>query len=350
MRLLFVYKHNPQDPSEKCLRRWLPHLVGCFREFCFKKMERQRFDQANMVFSQRLREAIQTYRPTHILSWVPYMNPEEIFWCKQQGIRHIAAINGFASFSTGLYRDQALYIESLSQLDSYLIPHRPHLDRLKNLSVRAVEMPFFYDPKVFFPVPDFFRKKYENRSDLFFCGNIGSFTNQGDQGRYRINMISELSKFFLLKVMSDYKKLPKTVKLVRETKLDTLINWSANNSKAALCLDYFPNISIYRSLNENLLDSYENEYKFAIRPRTVNMLGAGLPVFVERHVEMQRFFDDRTDVIMWNDLHELKTLLAYFLKKNSELQEIAQVGHKKVKEFHTVERRWFDIILPALLN
>jgi hypothetical protein len=348
MRLLFVCKKNPQDPSEKALRRWLPRLVGDFSEFSFKRHERRRFDGQNMVFSERLKAALEDYRPTHLFSWLPYLNPEELEWCKHRGIRLIVGLNGFATFSTGLYVDQALYFESLRQLDAFLVPHRPHIPALTGHGIKAIEMPFFYDPEIFHPLPGIVKSLSWNRADLFFVGNLGDSMKPNGQGIYRREAIEALGEIARVKVMSDYSGFAGNVKHLKPTANDRLINWYANSSRASICFDYFPDINDYESLCENVIQHYDSNYKYAIRPRVLTMMGAGTPVFIDRHPEIERMFVDGQDVVMWNGLDELRDRFEYYLKAPKELQNIAKNGHRKVVSAHTVERRLLETILPAI--
>jgi len=350
MRLLFVCKHNPQDPSEKALRSWLPRLVGEFREFVFRPQERRRFDPQNMIFSMRIKAMVENFRPTHIFCWLPYLNPEELEWCKQLGIKLIVGLNGFATFSTGLYKDQSLYFESLRQLDVYLVPHRPHIQTLLKHGIRAVEMPFFYDPEAYRPLSNITKFLSWDRADLFFVGNLGDSTKLNSQSAYRKQAIEMLGKIARVKVMSDYSNFSEYIKYLKPTASDRLINWHVNSSRASICFDYFPDINDYDSLGENVVQRYDGDYKYAVRPRVLTMMGAGTPVFIDRHPEIQRMFVDGQDVVMWSGLNELHDRFNYYLSSPGELKDIAQNGYKKVVASHNVEKRLLETIMPAIVG
>jgi spore maturation protein CgeB len=348
IRLLFVYKQNPQDPSEKALRRWLPRLVPSFNEFSFRKQERRRFDPDNLTFLPRLKSLLEDYKPTHIFCWLLYLNPEEIEWCKRRGIKLIAGLNGFATFSTGLYKDQTLYFDSLRQLDAFLVPHRLHIPALLKQGVKAVEMPFFYDPEVFRPLPTIWKRFVRNPSDIFFVGNFGNYDKPGGQGIYRKQAIEALRKIVRVKVMSDHSDLFSGIKHLKPTGSDWLINWHANTSRACICFDYFPDINDYQSLNDNVVQHYDIDYKYAVRPRILTMMGAGTPVFIDRHPEIERIFEDGRDVVMWGDLDELRDRVNHYLASPRELHKIADNGLRAVQDKHTVERRLLENILPEI--
>lgn len=348
MRLLFVFKQNHQDPSEKALRHWLPRLVSNYKEFSFSRQERQRFDVNNLTFSPRLKALLEGYKPTHIFCWLMYLNPEEIKWCKRQGIKLIAGLNGFATFSTGLYRDQALYFDSLRQLDAFLVPHRPHIQALLNHGIKAIEMPFFYDPEVFHPVRSMLKCFMWRPSDVFFVGNFGDCSKLGGQGLYRKRAIEELGKSFRVKVMSDCSDFSSDIRHLNPTGSDWVINWHANTSRTSICFDYFPDINDYETLSENVVQPYDIDYKYAVRPRILTMMGAGTLVFIDRHPEIERLFVDGKDVVMWSDLDELCSRVTHYLASPGELREIADNGRRKVVAEHTVEKRLVQTILPAI--
>lgn len=350
MRLLFVYKQNTQDPSEKALRRWLPRLVPNFKEFSFRKQERRRFDPSNQTFLPRLKSLLEDYKPTHIFCWLFYLNPEEIEWCKRRGIKLIAGLNGFATFSTGLYRDQALYFDSLRQLDAFLVPHRPHIPTLLKQGIKALDMPFFYDPEVFRPLPTIWKRLVRNHADIFFVGNFGDCDKPDGQGIYRKQAIEALAEIAKVKVMSDHSDFLSNIKHINPTGRDWLINWHANISRASICFDFFPDINDYESLNDNVVQHYDVDYKYAVRPRILTMMGAGTAVFIDRHPEMERLFEDGRDVVMWGDLDELRDRVSHYLASPGELQEIADNGLRTVEDKHTVERRLLENILPAIKN
>jgi spore maturation protein CgeB len=80
------------------------------------------------------------------------------------------------------------------------------------------------------------------------------------------------------------------------------------------------------------------------------MMGAGTAVFIDRHPEMERLFEDGRDVVMWGDLDELRDRVSHYLASPGELQEIADNGLRTVEDKHTVERRLLENILPAIKN
>lgn len=80
------------------------------------------------------------------------------------------------------------------------------------------------------------------------------------------------------------------------------------------------------------------------------MMGAGAPVFIERHPQLERIFVDGKDVIMWKDFSELRDRVNHYLASPSELQEIADNGLRTVEAKHTVERRLLETILPAITS
>jgi len=351
MRLLFVYKNNNQDPSEKALRQWLPRFVDNYKEYQFRKTQRNRFDPDNLNFSESFKSSVEKFKPSHIFCWLLYLNPKEIAWCKSLGIKLIAGINGVASFSTGLYKSQSIYFDSLRQLDAFLIPHRPHIPVLIGHGINAVEMPFFYDPEAYYPLPKIYKRIFKARSDIFFVGNFGDYSKIDAQGAYRKKGIEILAEFSRVKVMSsDFVKFKCHLKKVKATGNDWVVNFHANNSRSAICFDYFPDVLVYNKINNHMVQYYSDHDKFTIRQRIFTMMGSGLPIFVERHPEIERLFLDGKDIIMWSNLRDLKSKASHYLSKPEELSLIAETGHLKAKLFYTVEKRLIETILPTIFK
>lgn len=342
MRVLFVYKHNSQDPTQKSLMNTLPGYINDFHLFCFASNERKRFDPENLLVSDRFIATVNAIRPTHIFMWLVYLNVEEIAWCKKRGIIMVAAINGFASFSTGLFKSRDLYIESLQQLDIYFIPHQPHISRMKELGINAVELPFSFDPKIFKKLP-----VHIELNKFFFVGNFG---DDSCQSQYRIEMLSKVADAGKLFTVSDIRIAHRNIRGSRPIPYESIINFLANCSKFLICSDYFPNLNEYDSLNDSETTDYTVEYLYAIRPRIYTMVGSGSAVIIERHDQLQRFFTDEKHLIMWTDYEELKDKVNYYDRNKKAYRQISHDGYEYVRKYHTINNRIKDFILPALNN
>jgi spore maturation protein CgeB len=346
IKLLFVYKNNSQDPTQKSLINWLPRFLSGFQTFCFNPQERKRFDPENMKVSDRFIETVTNLKPTHIFMWLVYLNPEEIEWCKARGIKMVAAINGFASFSTGLFKSRDLYIKSLQLLDIFFLPHEPHIKKMRSLGINAYELPFSFDPSTFRRLP-LLRCTHFNLNKFFFVGNFG---DGSEQSQYRIDMLKQVARSGKLLTVSDIKITHENIRHCKPIPYETILNILANLSKYLVCSDFFPNLNEYNGLNESSVLDYDDEYRYAIRPRIYTMIGAGSPVIIERHHQLQRFFEDEKHLIMWSDYNELVDKLEYYDNHTAEYRKISNQAISFVNKFHTTEKRIQEIILPALIR
>lgn len=346
VRLLFVYKHNSQDPTQKSLINTFPKYVKEFQTFCFQPDERKRFSPDNLNLSERFQETVRKVKPTHIFMWLVYLNPDEIQWCKDQNIFVVAAVNGFASFSTGLYKSRDLYIKSLQMLECFFIPHEPHIARMKSLGINAVELPFSYDPGTFKPIKIFKALNFYVQK-FFFVGNFG---DGSEQSKYRIEMLKQVAESGKLLTVSDIKIDHKNIRCSKPIPYERVLNLMANFSKFLICSDYFPNLNEYDGLNPSEISDYNVYYPYAIRPRIYTMMGTGSPVIVERHDQLKRFFEDEKHLIMWSNFDELKEKLTYYDRNEREYQNISKRAHSFVNEFHTIDNRIKEIIIPYLIN
>jgi spore maturation protein CgeB len=346
VRLLFVYKHNSQDPTQKSLINTFPKYVKEFQTFCFQPDERKRFSPDNLNISERFQETVRKVKPTHIFMWLVYLNADEIQWCKDQNIFVVAAINGFASFSTGLFKNRDLHIKSLQLLDVFFIPHEPHIARMKYLGINAIELPFSYDPKIFKPLK-FIRSLHFQPNKFFFVGNFG---DNSIHSQYRIEMLTQVANSGDLLTVSDKKITHKNIRHFMPIPYERVLNLLANLSKYLVCTDYFPNLNEYNDLNQGDVSDYDVNDKYAIRPRIYTMMGTGLPVIIERHEQLNRFFEDEKHLIMWSGYEELNDKIAYYDRNETKYRAIAQNACKFIQEFHTIDNRIKEIIMPHLIN
>lgn len=346
VKLLFVYKNNPQDPTQKSLLKTFPFFLKSFHTFCFNRNERIRFDLNNLKISNRFIETINTFKPTHIFMWLVYLNPEELQICKEKGIKLIAAINGFASFSTGLYKSRNLYIQTLKLLDVFFIPHEPHIPKLKSFSINAIELPFSYDPTTFKKLP-IIRAINTSFNKFFFVGNFG---DSSVQSAYRIEMLKKISESGKLLIVSDIKINHTNISHMQPISYESILNLLANTSKYLICSDYFPNLNEYNKLNESEVIDYDQSYQYAIRPRIYTMIGSGSPVIIERHIQLQRFFEDGKHLIMWSNYEELNDKISFYDQNKSLYKKLSEDAIEHVSKYHTTANRIREIIIPALLK
>jgi hypothetical protein len=108
MRVLYVYKFNPHDTNEIALRLWLERVFENVSLFAFLPEEKKRTsEEKGSSPCERLLTQAREFQPTHVISWVPYLNLPEVQALKSLGAKVTAAVNGVSSLSTGLFSSQA---------------------------------------------------------------------------------------------------------------------------------------------------------------------------------------------------------------------------------------------------
>jgi spore maturation protein CgeB len=344
MRILFVYKNNPQDAMQSAFIKWLPRFKKV-AFFCFRHYERKRFDPYNLEISELFKNMLEHYRPTHIINYVGYLNHAEIEVCKSKGIFVSMIINGFSTFSTGLHRDQGLFIDTLRLLDAYLIPHRPHLNKLLELGVKAYELPFFCDPDIFKPIPAYQRIWDWKSPEFFFLGNIG----KNSQTEYREEVLLSIAENHKVLTCCDFRLKHRNIDYFHPIKSLKIQNWLANRALINISFDYFPGINDYANFNpKNVLVPYDFDYSYAIRQRLFFLTATGRPVIIEKHPEVERFFKNDIDIIMWSTIEELISKSAHYTNNPQELIQIGDNALKTNLNNHTAELRLNQMLFPIL--
>ena len=332
-RLLIVYKHNPQDPCQIALCRHAGSLGEDPLFYRLRADERKRGSPDNKRLFKRLCAAVEKEKPTHIFFWLPYCNLEDIRWLKKKGIYTAAATNGVANFSSGIVTDQKEYFELLRGLDAYFIPHGPHVALLRSYGIKAYEMPFFYDPGVYHPLPGWSRLFGMGDTDFIFIGNFGDEGNL--QRPHRSGLVRELAKKWPVRLVSDHRVDGPGIRWMKPINFPPVLNWLMNKSRIILCFDYFPDVTVYNRSMTNVFLPYGDRERFTIRSRQFSAMGTGSAVMVERHPEIERFFEDKKEIIMWSGIEEAVSKSEYYLSHREELRRLSYVGQQKVRRLHT---------------
>lgn len=348
MRLLFAYKHNPQDPSQSALKRWLSRSGYPVSFFRIRPNERRREDSIeNRELFYRLCDVVEEVQPTHLLTWLSYINEKDVAWMQERGIKVAIALNGVTSFSSGITPDQEKHFEMLRLLDYYFVPHGPHVSVLRESGVKAFEMPLFYDPDVYKPLPAWKRLWKVGGSDVIFIGNFGPPDNL--QRPHREALVRALGKHVRVRLISDFKLHAPGVRWHRPITLQPILNWMMNRSRIALGFDFFPDVTNYNTQMTNVVLPYGDNDKFTVRTRQFSTMGSGICMMVERHAEIQRLFEDGKHIILWSDIEEAVDRALYYFANSDELSAIARRGQEEVLQSHTAPIR-IQQILDTMMN
>jgi hypothetical protein len=359
---MFVYKHYSMDPCLEALKYWLPRFdfLVCF--LGFQPHERKRGEHLeNQRISERLRETVQRFQPTHLLAWVSYLNLAEVRWLKSIGVKVSMALNGVASFSSWTVPDQREYFELLRELDQYFIPHAPHVPILREHGIRAYEMPFFYDPATYKPLPAWKRPwgsailqdlhNYRAKKWLGIWRRlrrigtpqvilIGNFGPEGNPQRaYRRDLVGALGQQFRMLLLSNLRVDVPGIQWLGTITHSPALNWLMNRSRIALNSDFFPDVTDYNAGIVNCFLPYTERDYFFIRSRVFTALGSGIACMIERHPQIQRYFEDGREIILYSSVDEAIARAEHYLSHPDELSAIARRGHEKAARLHTAPVR-----------
>lgn len=73
--------------------------------------------------------------------------------------------------------------------------------------------------------------------------------------------------------------------------------------------------------------------------RVWDVLGAGGFLLTNYQAELPLYLEDKKDLVCFEDLHQLKELVTYYLAHDEERREIAAHGYQTVKQQHGYEKR-----------
>jgi spore maturation protein CgeB len=79
-------------------------------------------------------------------------------------------------------------------------------------------------------------------------------------------------------------------------------------------------------------------------PRVYEALACGAFLMVDDQRDVKKLFKDRDGLVVFKDVHDLKSLLSYYLKRPDERKSIAALGRRKVRAGHTYNHRIQDLL------
>ncbi len=344
MRLLYVHKFNPQDPTDQALRKWVLRDIQGSEVFCFTPDERNRTSDAKATPLKRLLEAVERQGTTHVFSWVPYLNLAEVKWLKDRGVVVASAQSGVSTLSHGFIPDQAEYLEYLGAHSYFFIPHAPHVPVLRSAGVNAVELPFCYDDEIYKPLPVRAGLRTLAPYRGSYIGNFGG--TEVAQGRYRASIVKEVAKAFRLLLVCDPRYRDYGFDRTRIFRSPTvtrpaLLNFLLNTSSFSIGTDAFPEIEdYYRPQYKNVKIPYDRDRDaFVMRPRTFWSMGTGVPFAVENYSEIRRFFEPGKEIILWENPADVVDQIIQLGRNPGELQAMGDRGWKKIRRLHSARLR-----------
>ncbi|WMJ90224.1 CgeB family protein [Anaerocolumna sp. MB42-C2] len=112
-------------------------------------------------------------------------------------------------------------------------------------------------------------------------------------------------------------------------------------------IDYYtemPKVFRHSKINLNIT---LRTIKTGIPLRIFDIMGAGGFVLTNYQEEILDYFEDGKDLIIYENIADLKNKIGYYLAHEEERKQIAQKGYKKIKEYHTYQTR-LDYIMKTV--
>ena len=332
-KTLFVYQRKAQDPALLGAINYMRESGAALLEI---KKKYNRFEKGGEVDFELMERIVQC-KPVSIIFWLLRVNKAEILYLKTMGYKVSVVINGFASFSSGLSRDQEMGIEALMMLDAYFIPQRSHLMQLREMSIKAIHLPLWAS-NGYMPLKFWWPFKIW---DFIFVGNFGANDLQGQHRRKMIQVFEKCGRVLLI---SD-KKISKNVSWIPAIfGSEWLIRIFSNLSYAGIASDFFPGIDNYNNSYCHQDEPYKLKSEYCIRPRSYCYYHLGLPFFVESSEESHKEFYDVNTVFHWSDLNELHQKINQFLSSKVAISKLARLEAMANENKYMISERFSKVL------
>ncbi|MCM8791833.1 MAG: glycosyltransferase [Candidatus Omnitrophica bacterium] len=209
-------------------------------------------------------------------------------------------------------------IRAIPYYDCYFTFNRNLLEKIKKGGVRRVEyLPFAFDPQLHHPIEVTEEEKGYYGNDVVFIGNW-SIEREG--------YLKELKRFDLAIWGENYwKRLCKDKDLKKRWRKKAVYGTEQskvlNSSKISL--------NILRAQN-----------KGSHNMRTFELPACGAFVVSERSPEIEEFFKEDEEIVLFSSPDELKEKIGYYLHNEEKRKRIAEAGFRRcIESNYTYQRR-----------
>ncbi len=328
-RVLFCYKHFGHDHE---LYSMIEVLKNNYTNIEFLGFQPEMRPRGNPGLSSKiLLNKIAKFKPDLIFTYEKILSQLEISEIVKLGIILVTNTCGVHSLYYGAPPiTQPEAIEMLRQHALYLVPHAPHVTKLRQLGINAVEFPFWFDPDWFHPL------ETGKNCDLLFAGDFSAPLNTN-----RVDLLTVLAKNFKLSVVSD--QVPKfpIAQYFPPTTDPCQLNLFLNQARLVIGSDRLANIQVLNNL-PGQITFYDDE--FFIRQRTYLAMGSGACFLVEMSPENSNKFIDGEEIILWNGYPDLLNKVEKLLENRGLSEEISRNGAKKALAEHSTTVRVLQLI------
>jgi hypothetical protein len=322
-RLLFVYKEYLFDHGMYSMAIFLKRHFRNVSFLSFSGHERPRENPA--LGTPKLLRAVERIKPGVIFNYGSMLTMDEAMQLTQQGIRLAAFPNGVHSFHCGGTPTQAEALELLRRHSWYLISHAPHVARLKQEGINAIEFPFWFDADWFRPL------KMQKEFDILFVGDLESPLN-----RNRREMLLPLTKRFKVAIASAQGPTMDRILYLGHTNDPRQLNVWLNQARIVVGSDRLAARDALNTVPGQFI-FYTDEY--FIRQRVYLTLGAGACYLTERHPEIERKFEHDREIVLWNDADDFSRQVERYLTDDVARHQISERARARAVAEHSTPVR-----------
>ena len=327
-RVLFVYKDYWSDHSLYSLILALKRRYSDVVLLKLSSEDRPR-DPAG-IRSDRLYAAIEKSRPTLVFAYNTILTLREMQRLREMGLKVATFTNGVASFSSGCAWSQEEAIAAMRLYNWYLVPHAPHIKRLREEGVNAIEFPFWYDPQWFRPL---------NRPKLYEVLFVGDFTTPLNTNR--LSLLKSLAGKYKVAVASHRRPEVDGIQFLGHSDSPIVLNRWLNEAWLVIGSDRLDDIgSLNRADGQYIL--YTDTH--FIRQRVCLVAGSGACYVTDRHPELERFYTAGQEMVMFNSAEELPGVGAPWGPHTARCREIGLRAADRAKADHSTEVRVSDLL------
>ena len=264
------------------------------------------------IINKKLLKSIKLFKPDLVMVIKGYfLYPQTILKIKRLFNNYIFCFNSDDPFNI-LYPGSSNenIINSISYYDCYFTFNRQLIDKIKQKGAKKVEyLPFGFDPNIHYPVKVSDEERIKYAHDVAFIGNWSP---------EREDYLSELLEFDLGIWGEKYwRKLCKDKNLKKSWQKKAVYGVEQskvlNSSKIAL--------NILRAQN-----------KGSHNMRTFELPACSAFVISERSPEIEDFFKEDEEIVLFSSKPELKEKINYYLKNETKRKKISYRGFRRCIE------------------
>lgn len=212
-------------------------------------------------------------------------------WLPFEKIRNSKKLKVFWSIDSHCVLNNHIQICENLKTNILLNSTEEYLNYFKNISDKVFWFPNAYDDTLIYPKP------IEKIYDIGFCGNIN---NRG-------HWLDQLSEF----------KIKKDIFVIGDDMVNAINSYKIH-------------------FNRNISND--------INYRTFETTGCQTLLFTNYTNGLEKLFDMNNEIVVYNDINDLKDKIKYFLSNKKEMEKISKQGFMKSKKEHTYLKRTETLI------